>query len=171
MKKLMIQLFVIAGVISGSSCDLQAAEVKIADKDVNFELYNKSKAAFKTNPTIKVFGGTILQSDIGSAKQKSDPIYSNVSRAQIKVDDPAKFGILVDILHTDGHHIYTIRPGSKTVFLSFSPDKSPNVYPQTGPLKGWLGKTESGLPLKNNLPASAITKGDTRTMWEKLNSR
>lgn len=168
MKKHMFGLLMMGGLITGLSFNIEAG--KIDDKDVNFELYNKSKAAFKTNPTIKVFGGTILQGDIGSPKQKTDSIASNVSRAQIKVDDPAKFGILLDILHTDGNHIYTIRPGTKNVYLSFSPDKSPNVYPQTGPLKGWLGKTESGLSLKNNLSESAITKGDTRNLWEKLNS-
>lgn len=168
MKKHMLQLLMMAALMVGLSMDLQAG--KIDDKDVNFELYNKSKAAFKTNAIIKVFGGTILQGDIGSPKQKTYAIASNVSRAQIKVDDPAKFGIYLEILHTDGTHTYTIRPGSKNVYLSFSPDKSPNVYPQTGPLKGWLGKTESGLSLKNNLPESSITKGDTRTMLEKISS-
>jgi hypothetical protein len=147
-----------------------AAETKIADKDVTFELYTKDQP-LKTDANIKVYGGTVLQGDIGSPKIKTAPIYSNMARAQIRVDDASKFLIFLEIKHPRGTYAYTIRPGHKTVYLTFNPEKSPAVYPQTGPLKGFLGKTETGLPLKNNVSASNIVQGDTRTMMEKLGSR
>ncbi|MGE0010077.1 MAG: hypothetical protein AB7F19_06070 [Candidatus Babeliales bacterium] len=167
MKNIVMSMAVVVG-FSFVALRVQAATEKMVDNEVTFELYNKSKAAFKTNPTIKVYGGRILKGDIGSADKKTEPLYANVSRAQIRVDDASKFLIYLEILHPRGTYTYTIRPGHNKVLISFDPEKSPAVYPQTGPLKGLLGKTESGLSLKNNVSAAQITEGDLRSALQKI---
>jgi|SRR5580658_3207510 hypothetical protein len=59
---------------------------------------------------------------------------------------------------------FQLKPGNKTVYLSWNPEKSSPLYPQTGPLMGLLGKynrngkTNSGLPLNNNISSSQIKK-------------
>ncbi|HLJ31835.1 MAG TPA: hypothetical protein VKU36_05325 [Candidatus Babeliales bacterium] len=44
--------------------------------------------------------------------------------------------------------------GKKTIYLSWNPEESVPLYPQTGPLMGFLGKTESGLPLDKKVNVS-----------------
>ncbi|HLJ31834.1 MAG TPA: hypothetical protein VKU36_05320 [Candidatus Babeliales bacterium] len=57
---------------------------------------------------------------------------------------------------------FEVKPGNKTVYVSWNPEKKPALYPQTGPLMGLLGKynpngkTNSGLPLNNNVSSSQI---------------
>lgn len=51
---------------------------------------------------------------------------------------------------------FTINAPGKTKYLSWDPAKSPSLYPQTGTLFGLLGKTKSGLSLKNNVSSSEI---------------
>ncbi len=46
-------------------------------------------------------------------------------------------------------------PAKKTLYLSLGSEWQ--VYPETGPLRGWRGVTESNLPLKNNLRSSEVT--------------
>ncbi|HXW86119.1 MAG TPA: hypothetical protein VEK38_02130 [Candidatus Bathyarchaeia archaeon] len=52
---------------------------------------------------------------------------------------------------------YTINPQGRTVFLTWD---GKTLRPQTGPLLGLLNKTESGLPLKNN-----VTAGNIQQIW------
>jgi hypothetical protein len=57
---------------------------------------------------------------------------------------------------------YVIDAPGKTKYLSWDNVKSGSryfescLYPQTGPLMGLMGKTKSGLSLKNNVEASQI---------------
>lgn len=50
----------------------------------------------------------------------------------------------------------TINAPGKTKYLTWNPEKKPSLYPQTGPLLGLMGKTQSGLSLKDNLSPSMI---------------
>lgn len=46
---------------------------------------------------------------------------------------------------------------NKDILVTFNPgDARGNLYPQTGPLMGFLGKTESGLSLDNNIKRDDI---------------
>lgn len=56
-------------------------------------------------------------------------------------------------------HSYTLDAPEKTKYLTWNPAKgNAPLYPQTGPLMGLMGKTESGLPLNNNISAKEIIK-------------
>lgn len=48
----------------------------------------------------------------------------------------------------DPDYVYTFKPG-KTMYLTW--DKKKFLRPQTGPLGGYLRKTDSGFPLTNNV--------------------
>lgn len=52
--------------------------------------------------------------------------------------------------------VFSVRAAGKTKYLSWDPAKKPSLYPQTGTLYGLLGRTKSGLSLKNNVTASDI---------------
>ncbi len=52
--------------------------------------------------------------------------------------------------------VATINAPGKTKYLTWNPEKKPSLYPQTGPLLGLMGKTQSGLSLKDNISSSMI---------------
>lgn len=150
-----------------------ATTPKIPNDKTTFELFVKDDiveiAQFKVN------GGDIVQADfsptgvfgeVGILHKKRK---GEVARAEIKVKDANKFLIFMELKDKKGNaYKYTIRPARSTVFVTFNPEKPMALYPQTGPLKGWLGKTESGLPLKNNLKVENIVADDTRSTTEKV---
>jgi hypothetical protein len=61
---------------------------------------------------------------------------------------------------------FNINAPGKTKYLTWNSAKQPFLYPQTGPLMGLMGrynpsgkgKTESGLPLNNNVSEEQITE-------------
>ena len=61
---------------------------------------------------------------------------------------------------------FSIKAPGKTKYLTWSSAKKPSLYPQTGPLMGLMGrynplgqgKTESGLPLHNNVSEKQIVE-------------
>ena len=57
--------------------------------------------------------------------------------------------------------IYTLNAPGKTKYITWNPAKSPNLYPQTGTLMGWSGKSDSGYSLKNNMSQSQIVVSNT----------
>ncbi len=58
---------------------------------------------------------------------------------------------------------FTINAPGKTKYLSWNPENSKGpFYPQTGPLMGLMGKTESGLSLKNNITSSQIKREECK---------
>lgn len=153
------------------STSIFAAESKVSNADTTFELYNKNTD--KNNPVlfaIRVQGGTIEQADsneIVPEQIKKELGYQpdrvrlmpsgTIWRAQIKTTDPAKLVILVQV----DKDKYTIRPGNKTVLVSYSPTHKPSLYPETGPLKGLTRKTKSGVSTKNNVTAKEIEQYTT----------
>ncbi len=136
-----------------------ATKSEVANNDATFELYNKDGIIdFK----LVVEGGTVLKSDWGTTPRRFTLQDGAIGRAQIKVTDPSKFLLYLEIYNSRGIDKYTIRPGQKTVFVSYSEKHTPALYQQTGTLKGLSGKAKSGLSLKNNLKATDIVPGDNR---------
>ena len=143
MKNIKNILFLLANVTIVTSSNTQAAPT--------FELYNKADKAIAI-----VLGRQeyIVQSmkQFALNMNTSNTIYlevypntSSVQELRMKMAEynPNKF---------------RINALGKTVYLSWSPTKGMPLYPQTGPLMGLMGKTESGYSLKNNLSSSMIQK-------------
>lgn len=142
----------------------------VPNADTTFEFYNKDNETVRITE-FGVYGGSIVQKDFASNTLINPSQGSIISavRAQIRVEDANSLMIYLEVrVPGRGDYKYTIKPGHKTVFVSFTSAKTPSLYPQTGPLKGLLGKTETGLPLKNNLSASDIRQGDFRSTWQKI---
>ena len=72
-----------------------------------------------------------------------------------KILDPVLLSIRVSG-SKDFSRIFELNGKNVTKYVTWNPAKSPNLYPQTGPMMGWKGVTESGLPLTNNIKASDI---------------
>lgn len=132
-------------ILSSLSFSAQAAED-------NFELYNKAK--YEIRLFIKIGDEKAKYYDIpsGQAGQmmvpNDKPIYLTIrdKEAVVKGQLASEFYV-------------KIKPTAKTKYITFNPDKSPKLYPQTGPWLGLLGKTESGLSLKNNFQESDLITG------------
>ena len=142
----------------------------VSNADATFEFYNKDNETVRITE-FGVYGGTVVQKDFASNTLINPSHGSTISavRAQIRVEDANSLMIYLQVFVPGrGDYKYTIKPGHKTVFVSFTSSKTPSLYPQTGPLKGLLGKTETGLPLKNNLSGSDIQQGDFRSTWQKI---
>ena len=113
----------------------------------NFELYNKAgqeitvtmKIGNTRKPAFRIPAGYAAQRNLPN----NQPIYLLIQ------EEP---GISVNIFKT-------ILPTDKTKYISFTPGKKPNVYPQTGPWMGLKGTTESGLSLSKNIDQSYIQEG------------
>jgi hypothetical protein len=165
MENLMKKIAVVVAFVA--SLPMHAA---IPGADTTFEFYNKNNETVRITD-FSVAGGSIIQKDFASNTLISPSQGSKISavRAHIRVEDANNLLIYIQVaVPGRGDYKYTIKPGHKTVFVTFTSAKTPSLYPQTGPLKGLLGKTETGLPLKNNLSASDITQGDFRSTWQKL---
>jgi hypothetical protein len=142
----------------------------VPNADTTFEFYNKDSETVRITD-FSVAGGSIVKKDFASNTLIAPSRGSTISavRAQIRVEDANNLLIYLQVFVPGrGDYKYTITPGHKTVFVSFTSSKTPSLYPQTGPLKGLLGKTETGLPLKNNLSSSDIRQGDFRSTWQKI---
>ncbi len=116
----------------------------------NFELFNKSR------------GNIVVTVDCGSIGFTSHPIEP---QGKLKEEDninPTKT-IMLTIKDNDlkKQFKFVINARSNpqaTTYLTWNPAKKPSLYPQTGPLMGLAGKTESGLSLKNNVKSSDISQ-------------
>jgi hypothetical protein len=132
-KKLLATALIISSFISLSSY-IQA--------EPNVELYNKSKN------NISMFlnrNGNLIAGANIPAGGKWNYILENVAQP-----------FSVEIRENDQKQEWVINAPSKTYYLSYTPTKSPSLYPQTGTLMGLLGKSDSGFSLKNNLKSSDI---------------
>lgn len=135
---------------------------KFLNAEPNFEFYNKRNVAkgikigdvaitisnakdskFR-NEAQHVDSGEKLQADIDFNKDTIIKFYENIGSTGIMSSNKVV-----------GEYKVKASPG-KTCYVSFITSKEPYMYPQTGPLKGWTGKTESGLNLKNNIKQEDI---------------
>ena len=121
----------------------------------NFEVYNKDKANGRIKITLTVNNKSIVTDKIVDV----DEIY----QATIDPQQPAKLTIFTT--NQQRRNFMFNAPG-KTKYLPWDTSKSMPLYPQTGPLKGLMGRynpfgqgqTESGLPLNNNISERQITE-------------
>lgn len=121
--------------------------------ETNFEFYNKDEHRGRVKITVTIDNKTIV----------SDKIVDWDEAYQASIDPQHPVKLTVFTTNQQYRHFILNAPG-KTKFLSWNTGKSFPLYPQTGPLKGLIGrynpfgkgKTESGLPLNNNLSESQI---------------
>lgn len=114
----------------------------------NLELFNKS-----SKPIIVIAEDGQQRFNMPSARTFSvEP--GQKSMQNIQMNKPLKLTITEGTMTAK----YNINAIGKTKYLTWNSTKNPSLYPQTGPLNGWRGVTESGMPLKNNLDQGAITK-------------
>ena len=122
------------------------------DAATNFELYNKA------NGPIGVMLGS--QQYFVQSMQQLPLTVNTSSTIYVEVypdtNSPAELRMKMAEFNPNK---FSINAAGKTVYLSWNPSKSPSLYPQTGPLMGLMGKTESGLSLSNNVKSSEIKKG------------
>ena len=131
----MIAIAIIATTILGYT-SLEAAG--------NFELFNKSNEGVE----VEIKSGSNRQTIIvNPGDQKQATVDSN-QIVYLKITGRASKKVSKWELDANG----------KTKYITYNPQKKPAVYPQTGPLMGFMGKTESGLSLKNNLSSSNISE-------------
>lgn len=146
-------------------------------KGPTFELTNKDKETVRITE-FKVYGGTIVHQDFASNTliHPAQGGTVHAARAQIRVEDANDFLIYLKVFRPNqGESEFSIRPGRKTVFVSFNSAKRPALYPQE--VMGYTGllalteitnKGDTGLSLKNNLSSSDIKEGDSRSTWQKM---
>jgi len=144
MKNVKSTLFIFASIVTMVT-SLSIAAVP------NFELYNKANKAI----------GMVLGSQqyiVQSMQQL--PLTTNTSSTiyvEVYPDTNSTAELKMKMAEFNPHK-FRIDAAGKTVYLSWNPSKSPSLYPQTGPLMGLMGKTESGYSLSNNITSSAIKK-------------
>lgn len=123
-----------------------------------FEVFNKA-----SNPiTITIFmdGAFLRYADIGSNQKfllnidVNKPMQLGIYNQKTKIST----GTFSRDITPAPQYLYTLNAPGKTKYLTWNPAKSPSLYPQTGPLMGLLGKSDSGYPLSSNL-----TQGQIRT--------
>jgi len=116
----------------------------------NFELFNKSQGPV----TLTISCGHIEFTTYPVAPQEK-------LRESDNIDPTKEITITIDDAYIKQQLIFKIKPRSQkqaTTYVTWNPFKAPFLYPQTGPYYGVLQKTESGLPLKNNLKRSDIIR-------------
>lgn len=110
----------------------------------NFELFNKSNE------------GIDFTLECGSNKQK---LFVNPGeQKQATIGTCQTLYVIITGRASKQTSTWEIRGSEKTRYVTYNPAKKPYMYPQTGPLMGFLGKTESGLSLKSNVKQSDINE-------------
>ena len=128
---------------------------------INFELQNKhGLIAVSVSNVKKGFRGFGEKAILLNKGDKFPTIIDTTTGTEIKfwqnVGDtsPASGNKMLGSYFIDS----TKTRGNKTVFVTFGPkDGKLQLYRQTGPGYGVTGKTDSGLPLKNNIETKDIT--------------
>ena len=135
--------FTIASILTiATSCAIEAV--------TNFELFNK--ASEPINYKLSIYRRQILYGNIES-NEKSKEIF-DLKNENVSEND----AIYLEIITSTGTTKFRIVAPNKTKYVTWNPAKSPSLYPQTGPMWGLKGTTESGLPLNNNVTQSQITE-------------
>lgn len=157
MKNIKSMLFL--SVISTLSClNVSAGTADLLKKTQGpgFELFNK---ASHTISIAVLIDGNLTTADIASgSKFLKDVDVSKTIRLGI-YNKPTKgisTAFLSGAITPQPDAIYDLNAAGKTKYITYNPSKSPALYPQTGPLMGLRGKTESGYPLGSNLSQSQI---------------
>ena len=129
------------------------AKVYPNDTTISFEIRNKSKDElyFSVSSDGKVVSedGTVL-SDTTNIWLK----VGSKKTAQIPVDISKKTLVTIYNPATGDNELHSL-PIAKTLYLTWD---GKVLRPQTGPAKGLLGKTETGLSIKNNVSKKDVKK-------------
>ncbi len=113
------------------------------------EFYNKNQDSIQVN-IIDISGSS--QKTITTAYVSGDQQWNSGSRV---INMTTK--LLIELLKQNKLIArFEVDAPGKTKYMSIDLNKTPALYPQTGPLLGLMGKTKSGLPLKNNVSAGQI---------------
>ena len=123
------------------------------DTDISFEIRNKSDdelffSIASDGRSIKEDGSFFAEDEstwlkVGSKKTAQIPL--DISKATaIRIYNPT----------TGDEELYTV-PNKKTLYLTWD---AKVLRPQTGPGRGFLGKTETGLSIKNNVSKKDVVK-------------
>lgn len=137
---------------------LSLSTVSISNADPNFELYNKGKQPIGFTieyPVNQMFKGIVapLKNNRQTIAPGVDTLVLTIYEGVTRESDIEKTTVRMS-----GKEFTIKLPKGKTttVYLTWNPIKPFALYPQTGPLMGFLGKTESGLSLRNNIKADQI---------------
>ena len=123
----------------------------------NFELFNKAATPIR----FKITSSGLHEEITGFVKSqgKFPGSINSKGTAQITIIPDATGKENKEPSESDYKYsgeTYDITSEGKTIYLTWNPAKKPTLYPQTGPLMGFMGKTESGYSLSNNIKAPAI---------------
>jgi DnaJ domain len=135
---------------------LSALLIQTIQTDPNFELWNKTDQPFyysignPDNPSSRA----INQSPI-----KLEPNQKTTADRNLKLKTELQIIVAKQPNKQIDAYLYTF-PANKTIYIRPKNDKGIfSLGPQTGPLLGMKGKTESGYSLKDNVTAKEIDKG------------
>lgn len=149
MKLLKVSTFIVIAVIALINIEAFAERTpKNSAVGPGFEILNKSKQTIQ----VTLYDQPGVKGLIGA-----DDIPANSKRSiQINIDKP----LIIKIPQGLMAHVYMINTKGKTKYLTWNPEKyqkpAQYLYPQTGPYKGWTGKSESGFDLSKNVTQADI---------------
>jgi len=125
----------------------------------HFEIFNKSGKVI--NFVLEDENSKNLSNDMYS-KQIFTTIADNKKLRLLNIDPKASYLISIQPFGASKTLKFIIEPNNtrKNIFLTWDDRDIKKEYlrPQSGPLKGLMGKTESGLPLGGNIKQADIDK-------------
>lgn len=128
---------------------------QLSTQNPGFELYNKSHETTPTTISYTISAGDTVQAN---STTKSGSVGAGKADKQVI---PASLFAKLTITANGKTSNFDIKPGRKTIYLSWKPGNKPELYPQTGKKMGLSGETDSGLPIgfmgATNVKQSEIT--------------
>jgi hypothetical protein len=128
----------------------------------NLEIFNKVDRPITVN-LIVYSGGTVFRqriSENGKVRTVVDP--NKIFKIEVEIPSKSPKEISLSGLleaKMSKRAIWYLIPNGKNIFLSIKEGIAyPMIYPQTGPMLGLSGKTESGLKKANNIWATDIVE-------------
>ncbi len=148
---------VLIAIVALIFCNAHAGTAELLKKmqGPGFEIYNKAPQAISV---AVVVDGKLSTADIVSNKKYAQDVDLNKT-IRLGIYNKQTKGIstsfMTGAITPQPDAIYDLT-GSGTKYVTFTPSKSPSLYPQTGTLMGLSGKSDSGYPLNKNLSQSQI---------------
>jgi|SRR4030095_7748437 hypothetical protein len=146
----MISFFSTQSSIAGTSGLLKSMQ------GPGFELYNK---ASQTISIAVIINGQLTTANVGAGQKFTKTVDLNETiRLGIfnKQTPNISTTFMTGAITPQPDAIYDLNASGKTKYVTWTPSKSPSLYPQTGTFMGMSGKSDSGYPLSANLQQSQI---------------
>ena len=142
--------------IASSTISFGSQQLLESIKGPGFELYNKAP---NTISVALIVDGNLSTADVAAGKkfvQKVD--YTKPIRLGIynQVTKGISTSFMSGAITPQPNAVYELSAPGKTKYVTWTPSKSPALYPQTGTFMGLSGKSDSGYPLGSNLSQSNI---------------